>query len=66
MSVAAPVSANCGNDKPVGKGCTDPVNVSATPELDSLALLGTGLVGMAGYAVLRVRAGRRRSSDDTD
>jgi hypothetical protein len=29
--------------------------LAATPELDSLALMGTGLVGLGGYALLRLR-----------
>jgi hypothetical protein len=32
---------------------------AATPELDSLALFGTGAMGMAGYAMMRFRARRR-------
>ncbi|MBV9173673.1 MAG: hypothetical protein JOZ81_26715 [Chloroflexi bacterium] len=66
LAVAGPASANCGdNGKPVGEGCEDRgPRVSATPELDSLALLGTGVVGLAGYATMRLRAGRRRSQDD--
>jgi len=34
-----------------------------TPELDSLVLFGSGAVGIAGYAVLRLRAARRREGD---
>jgi uncharacterized membrane protein YgcG len=34
-------------------------NVASTPELDSLALLGSGLVGLAGYALAKRRARRR-------
>jgi hypothetical protein len=34
--------------------------VAQTPELDSLALFGTGAVGMATYALTRFRARRRR------
>jgi hypothetical protein len=33
-------------------------NLSSTPELDSILLFGTGLAGLAGYALVRVRAGR--------
>jgi hypothetical protein len=33
--------------------------LSATPELDSLLLFGTGLVGVAGYGALRWRSRRR-------
>ena len=32
--------------------------VNATPELDSLALMGSGLLGLGGYALLRLRARR--------
>jgi hypothetical protein len=37
--------------------------ISATPELDSIALFGTGAAGMAGYALMRLRAGRRQDKD---
>jgi hypothetical protein len=33
---------------------------SETPELSSIALFGTGAVGMASYGLLRLRAARRR------
>jgi len=33
--------------------------ISATPELDSLVLFGTGLAGAGGYALTRFRARRR-------
>jgi hypothetical protein len=35
-------------------------NLAATPELDSLLLFGSGTAGLAGYALTRVRAGRRQ------
>lgn len=35
------------------------LNLSATPELDSALLFGTGLFGVAGYATLRWRARRK-------
>jgi hypothetical protein len=38
--------------------CPPPTN--NTPELDSLLLFGTGLSGLGGYAVMRLRARRRR------
>jgi hypothetical protein len=38
-----------------------PVSASATPELDSLVLFGTGLLGAGGYALTRFRARRRHS-----
>jgi hypothetical protein len=36
--------------------------VAQTPELDSLALFGTGALGMLGYGLTRVRAARRSRS----
>ncbi len=36
-----------------------PPSPAATPELDSLTLLGSGLLGLGGYALLRLRARRR-------
>ena len=33
-------------------------NLTATPELDSFALFGAGLLGVAGYAITRYRARR--------
>ncbi len=38
-------------------------DVGQTPELDSLALFGSGLMGLAGYAMTRRRASRRRRND---
>jgi hypothetical protein len=52
-----------GNDDGKGKGkqgLDNPPALSATPELDSLALFGAGVAGMAGYALTRVRARRRQ------
>jgi hypothetical protein len=40
------------------------INSSATPELDSLVLFGTGLLGAGGYVLTRLRA--RRSVSDTE
>jgi hypothetical protein len=42
-------------------GAVDPggPGAGATPELDSLVLFGTGLSGLAGYAISRLRARRR-------
>ena len=42
-----------------GNGNNPPV-LSATPELSSLALFGTSAAGIAGYALIRLRAGRRQ------
>ncbi len=36
---------------------------AATPELDSIALFGTGAMGMAGYAIMRMRAARGRREE---
>jgi hypothetical protein len=49
------VSTDTGPPGPGG-----PPGVGATPELDSLILFGTGLSGLAGYSMLRLRARRRR------
>lgn len=35
-----------------------PTSLGATPELDSLMLFGTGLLGAGGYALTRLRARR--------
>jgi hypothetical protein len=37
-------------------------NLGTTPELDSLLLFGTGALGMAGYGLTRLRAGRKQRS----
>jgi hypothetical protein len=42
-----------------GSQVLGPDTLSQTPEVDSLALLGTGLLGFGGYAVTRWRARRR-------
>lgn len=42
-----------------GGGGTTPPPPSATPELDSIALFGVGLLGVGGYAMTRIRARRR-------
>jgi hypothetical protein len=58
--MAAPAAADpCEHGQHVGNPhCIAPV-VSATPELDSAVLFGTGLLGAAGYGLLRLRARRR-------
>ena len=65
---ACPASANCGNDRPVGRECSDAPDLSATPELDSLLLFGSGAVGMGGYALTRLRAMKtiRRRDDPSE
>src|SRR6266536_304090 len=52
-----------GNDFAFPKDKKDPPAVSATPELGSLVLFGTGAAGVAGYALMRLRAGRRQDED---
>ena len=37
--------------------------LAPTPELDSIALFGTGAIGMAGYALTRMRAARGRREE---
>jgi hypothetical protein len=46
----------------IGGGCTGvcPPSPGATPELDSLLLFGSGLSGLGGYAIMRLRARRRQ------
>jgi hypothetical protein len=57
LMLAAPASASidCSNPE---NGCGPTVN--ATPELDSVVLMGGGLVSMASYAALRLRARRKK------
>jgi hypothetical protein len=43
------------------QGGGGPVNPGATPELDSVVLFGSGIFGLGSYAVLRLRARRRRA-----
>jgi hypothetical protein len=49
-------NGNGGNGN--GNGST-PLVLNATPELDSLMLFGAGAAGLASYALMRLRAGRR-------
>src|SRR5712692_3698938 len=51
-----------GNGNGNGNG-NDPPVLSATPELDSLALFGAGAAGLVGYTLLRLRAGRRQDKE---
>src|SRR5438067_12382620 len=46
------------NGNAFGHDQKDPPAPSATPELSSLVLFGTGAAGAAGYALVRLRAGR--------
>jgi hypothetical protein len=55
-------NGNNGNGNGNG-GSNNPPAVSATPELDSLALFGAGAAGMVGYALMRLRAGRRQGKE---
>jgi len=57
-------NGNGGGGSGNGNGNLKHELVSATPELDSLVLFGTGLAGAAGYAALRLRARRRSGSSD--
>jgi hypothetical protein len=47
---------NCGTSGSGGGGGPNP---GATPELDSVVLFGSGLSGLAAYALMRLRARRR-------
>jgi hypothetical protein len=38
--------------------------IASTPELDSLALFGTGMLGMLGYGMTRLRARRAGATPD--
>jgi hypothetical protein len=56
-------NGNGGRGNGNGNG-NSPPTLSATPELNSLALFGTSAAGMAGYALLRLRAARRQNDPD--
>ena len=47
-----------------GFGLSNNPNLAQTPELASLALFGTGVAGAAGYALMRIRAGRRHTEHE--
>ena len=68
LSTASPIAAagqnNNNNNPPNNNNNNNPPALNATPELDSLALFGTGAAGMVGYALMRLRAGRRRDNDE--
>ncbi len=57
-ALAAP-GGNGGNNNGNSGNGNNPPAVSATPELDSLALFGTGAAGMLSYALVRMRARKR-------
>ncbi len=56
-----PIPLLFGNDDPPTWGPLP--SAQATPELDSWSLFGSGLVGMAGYALARWRSGRKSRGD---
>ena len=63
--MAAPAFAAPGKGEDCETHLSNPgcgISVNATPELDSLVLFGTGLLGAGGYALTRFRA-RRRQDD---
>jgi hypothetical protein len=58
-ATASVVSAAPGqNNNPPQNPGQNGQNFTATPELDSIFLLGSGLAGLVGYAALRRRARR--------
>ena len=61
-SAAAPGGNGNGGNGNGGNG-NDLPGLSATPELDSLALFGAGAAGMVGYALMRLRAARRQDKN---
>ena len=67
---ASPSAAAQGNGNGNGNGSSNGngggnnlPGLSATPELDSLALFGAGAAGMVGYALMRLRAARRQDKN---
>jgi hypothetical protein len=67
LSNASPIAAagqNNNNNNNNNNNDNNTPELSATPELDSLALFGTGAAGMAGYVLMRLRAGRRHDKND--
>jgi hypothetical protein len=53
---ATVLAVSAGGNLPGGCDVNCPPPVSATPELDSLLLFGSGLSGLVGYSLLRRRA----------
>lgn len=54
----------CDGDFSDGGGPGTGGDLTATPELNSIGLFGSGAAGLAGYALMRVRAARRKRHDD--
>jgi hypothetical protein len=59
-------NGNKGNNNGNGNGGNGgpTINLAATPELSSLMLVGAGLTGLGGYAVMRLRAARRPGDEE--
>jgi hypothetical protein len=53
-----------GNGNAFGHDKKDLPSMAETPELSSLVLFGTGAAGVAGYALMRIRAGRRQDDQE--
>jgi hypothetical protein len=63
---ASPIAAQSngnGNGNGNGHDKKNPPSAAATPELGSLVLFGIGAAGVASYALMRSRAGRRQDED---
>ena len=52
------------NGSAFGDNTEDVPSMAETPELSSLMLFGTGAAGAAGYALMRIRAGRRQDDHE--
>ena len=57
-------NGNNGNGNSGNYGGGNPPAVSATPELDSLALFGSGVAGILAYGVMRYRVRRPQNGND--
>jgi hypothetical protein len=60
--IAAQSNGN-GSGNALGHDKKNPPSAAATPELGSLVLFGIGAAGVASYALMRSRAGRRQDED---
>ncbi len=60
-STAVTLTAEVPNMQPGGGTTAGPPSPGATPELDSVLLFGTGLIGVGGYLLRRRRAGNDNS-----